>query len=210
MHLKDKFINRAHPTLWDRMIAIGTAILALGTFIAIVVTVHLANVQLNEQRDEVKVQHLVDESDKFDKDPLLSERRALAADRIDRTHETLRPMDYDNSPPELWDVLNACDHIGLLTRRGYLDVTDVWNEFGYWLFNIYADAEPVIQTERKSDPASMANCTWLIDQMTPIEMKDEGTTQLHPSADDLYTFYDGELGAEPGKLPTQKKAAPSH
>jgi hypothetical protein len=52
-------------------------------------------------------------------------------------------------------------------------------------------------------------CSWLIDQMTPIELKDEGTAQLHPSADDLYTFYNGEAGAEPGKLPTQKKAAHS-
>jgi hypothetical protein len=209
MHLKDKILNHAHPTLWDRMLAIGTAILALGTFIAIVVTVHLTNVQLSEQRDALKVQHLVDESDKFNKDPAL---KALAAARIDLVHETLRPMDYDSAPDQLWDVLNTCDHLGLLTRRGYLDVNDVWSEFGYWLFPIYADAEPVIQADQKTDPASMANCTWLMEQMTPIEVKDERTAQLHPSADALYQFYKGEVGSEPGKLPAthQKKAAHSH
>jgi hypothetical protein len=118
-----------------------TAVGSMGTLLAIIVTVCVAERQLTEQRNEVKIQlaeprgeakiqHLVEESSRFDQGPLLASRRSLAAKRLDKTHKTLRPLDLNNEPEERWDVLNACDHIGLLTKRDYLDVTDVWNEMG--------------------------------------------------------------------------------
>jgi hypothetical protein len=188
-----------------------TAIGSIGTLLAIIVTVFVAErqlteqrnevkVQLAEQRDEAKVQHLVEESSRFDQESLLATRRSLAAKRIDKIRKTLRPLDLNNEPEEMWDVLNACDHIGLLTKRGYLDVTDVWNEMGYWLLHIYADAQPLVEANRKKSPAIMASCSWLIDQMRPIEDKDDAGHDNHPTPQDLYDFYDEEAGALPGEL----------
>ncbi len=82
---------------------------------------------------------------------------------------------------------------------------------GYWLFNIYADAEPVIESDRKGDPtsdrkgdpASMTNCSWLIEQMRPLEVKNDNGTDLNLKPDDLYDFYNSELAAKPGELATR-------
>jgi hypothetical protein len=103
----------------------------------------------------------------------------------------------------MFEVLNACDEVGLLTKRGFLDVNDVWNQFGYWFFYLYADSKPAIDSDRKEDPASMANCSWLIEEMRPIEMKDGGGANLDPSQDSLYGFYANDFEAEPGRLPSR-------
>jgi hypothetical protein len=219
------------PIRWEKVTAISTA---AGT-IALIATVLVARKQITEARndvntqitdaraevksqiteirDESKAQHLVEETSRFDVSPLLTQRRELAEKRIAHSKNgKLRPMTYDEAPPVLWDVLNNCDHIGLLTRRGYLDVSDVWNEMGYWILNIYADAEPVIESDRKGDPssdrrgnpASMMNCSWLIEQIRPIESKENNGADLHLGQDDLYAFYEAELAARPGELTTRK------
>jgi hypothetical protein len=196
----DKQRNRS---VWDRIAIYSAAVGALGTLIAVGVSIRIANGLIREMRDEAKIQHLVEESSQFDQGPLFVSRKALAAKRIDRKNEVLRPLDVDDPPDEMYDVLNACDHVGLLTKRGYLDVADVWSEMGYWLFYVYADAQPMVEADRKTDPASMANCSWLIGQMRPIEIKNNGGVQLHPSPDNLYQFYAGEVDAEPGKPPAR-------
>jgi hypothetical protein len=123
---------------------------------------------------------------------------------MDPTHKMLRPLDKDNPPTEMWDVLNECDHLGLLTKRGYLDVSDVWSEMAYWLFDIYADAQPVIEADRKDYPASMVNCSWLIDQIRPIEVRDDAGAQANPTQSDIYDFYDDVLDSKPGGLTTRR------
>lgn len=55
---------------------------------------------------------------RFDGPESLRARKALANARIDTVHKSLRPMDPDDPPTEIWD----CDHVGLLTHRGYLNV----------------------------------------------------------------------------------------
>jgi hypothetical protein len=160
--------------------------------------------QLNELRDEEKIKHLVEESARFDSESLLKARRSLAVKRIDTAHETLRHLDVDNPPPEMWDILNFCDHVGLLTRRGYLDVRDVWSELGYWFFNVYADARPVIDADEKTSPASMKECSWLIEAMRPIEAKEDAGVEDHPSQDEIYAFYDSERDAAPDKRPSRR------
>jgi hypothetical protein len=106
-----------------------------------------------------------------------------------------------------------CPYAVHVSSEGYLDVGDVWNEMGYWLFNIYADAEPVIESDRKGDPtsdrkgdpASMTNCSWLIEQMRPLEVKNDNGTDLNLKPDDLYDFYNSELAAKPGELATRRQ-----
>ena len=200
--------RKANP--WERILAISTAVAALGSLAAVLIAVILANVQikearasaeaqLKETRDEAKVQHLVDEVVRFDQAPLALSRVALARQRLDEAHKTLRPLDAQNPPAEMWDVLNECNRVGLLTRRGYLDTEDVFNELGYWLLNFYADAEPAVLADRKEYPYSESECTWLIEQMKPLEMKYDAGRNLRLSKEDLYWFYEEELRTQVGQ-----------
>ena len=56
---------------------------------------------------------------------------------------------------------------------------------GYWLFNIQADAAQVVASDAKDDPSSMENCTWLIEQMRPLEKERSRGSQLNLSRDFL-------------------------
>jgi len=122
-------------------------------------------------------------------------------------------MSYYDSPSEMWDLLNECDHLGLLAQRGYLDAHDVWSDLGFWLFYIYADAKPVIEADRKDDPeqdrrgnpASMTSCSWLIEQMKPFELKEDNGVDLNLSSDDIYNFYLSEIDTPAGKPPSHSK-----
>jgi hypothetical protein len=213
-------VSGSHPNNWDRALAISTAVGALGTLFAVVAAISIADqqiretrtevaaqlresrenarAQLNEARDEARMQHLVDESVRFDQPPLVLSRIALARKRIDIRRGALRPLDADNPPSEMFDVLNECDHVGILTQRGYLDVHDVWNELGYWLLNFYADAEPAVLADRKDNPDSESACSWLIEQMKPFETRYNAGRDLRLSHADLYGFYLEESKAVAG------------
>jgi hypothetical protein len=210
MTKKPDFLEGGKPNLWERVLAISTAVGALGSLVAILIAVALANVQikegrasaeaqLRETRDEAKVQHLVDEGVRFNQPPLALSRVALARQRLDEKHKTVVPLDAENPPPEMWDVLNECDHVGFLTRRGYLDIQDVYSELGYWLLNFYADAEPAVLADRKEYPTSEKDCTWLIEQMRPLEIQEDAGRNLRLSKEDLYWFYEEELHTKVGQ-----------
>ena len=207
---KDEVLGDRKANLWERILAISTAVGALGAFVAILVTVFLADgqlrearrsaaAQLAETRDEAKVQHLVDESVRFNQLPLALSRVALAKRRLDEKNKTVLPLDAANPPTEMWDVLNECDHVGLLTRRGYLDVQDVYDDLGYWLLNFYADAEPAVLADRKEYPTSEKDCTWLIEQLKPLEIKYDNGRNLRLTKEDLYWFYEEELHTKVGR-----------
>jgi hypothetical protein len=207
---QDDFLEGRKANPWERILAISTAVGALGSLIAILIAVVLANVQikegragaeaqLNETRDEAKVQHLVDEAVRFNQPPLALSRVALAKKRVDEKTRTVLPLDAENPPTEMWDVLNECDQVGILTRRGYLDIQDVYDELGYWLLNFYADAEPAVLADRKEYPTSERDCTWLIEQLKPLEIKYDDGRNLRLTKEDLYWFYEEELHTQVGQ-----------
>ena len=50
----------------------------------------------------IKMQHLVEESNTFGTGPLLAKPEVFAKKRINRKTESLRPLDPDNAPDEMW------------------------------------------------------------------------------------------------------------
>lgn len=207
---KDDFLEGRKANPWERILAISTAVAALGSLLAVLIAIVLANVQikegrasaeaqLRETRDEAKVQHLVDETVRFNQPPLALSRVALAKERMDEKGKTVRPLDAANPPTAMWDVLNECDHVGFLTRRGYLDIQDVYSELGYWLLNFYADAEPAVLADRKEYPNSESDCSWLIEQMKPLEVREDAGRNLRLTKEDLYWFYEEELHTQVGQ-----------
>lgn len=207
---KDDFLEGRKANPWERVLAISTAAGALGSLVAVLIAVVLANVQIKEARaaleaqlkeirDEAKIQHLVDETVRFNQPPLALSRVGLAKQRVDERDKTVLPLDPENPPSEMWDVLNECDQVGILTRRGYLNAGDVYDELGYWLLNFYADAEPAVLADRKEYPTSERNCTWLIEQLRPLEIKYDAGRNLRLTKVDLYWFYEEELRTKVGQ-----------
>lgn len=176
-----------------------TGISALITAAAAVVALVFAVVQIEEFREEAKIQHLLGEVNDFQSPRFTAIRKSLANERIDSEDERLKPLDPVDPPLAMYDELNFCEDLGLLTRRGALNTRDVWEEFAYWLFPVYSDARPVIDASKKDSPATYSQCTWLVEKLRPIEAKEDAATQDHPSEDDIYGFYLGEADVEPGQ-----------
>lgn len=85
-----------------------------------------AHRQLAQSREAAKVQHLLKFVEQFDTEPLLGLRKSVAEQRVRGIGE----------PPEMYKILDFFETIGLLVRRDYLDVDDVWDCFSYWMFNV--------------------------------------------------------------------------
>ena len=159
----------------------------------------LARNQLRESRDEQRIVHLRDMLQQFSEPPISKTLEALASERIDQQQQVLRPLDPDDAPDEMYDVMNFFETMGLLVNRGYLDKKDVWNEFGWWLFHFYADARPVVESEQKDDPAAFSNFSRLMRELEEIDQQESGGKLLHLSPDDIYRFYDAVSVSPPPK-----------
>jgi hypothetical protein len=155
--------------------------------------------QIKESREQAKIQRLVEIEYRFEHSPMIDIRRKLAAERIDKRHQRLFHLDTDNPPAAMYDALDFCEDVGQLTQRGYLDSHDVWSVLGYWLLVMYTDARPLVDAERKHSPASYANCVRLMDNIRPIEMKEDAGAFEHPSESNIYNFYSYEGDAKAGE-----------
>jgi len=106
---------------------------------------------------------------------------------------TLKKLDIDNAPVELSDELAFCNDLGILTRHGALTAYDVWGEFSYWLFPMYADAQGVIKADQKDAPASWSNCVYLMEQVRKVEEQEDAGKQEKQDEDEIASFYSSEL-----------------
>jgi hypothetical protein len=190
---------------WEKLSALASAVTAFSTFLLFAAgagALIFANRQIQESREQSKIQHLVEVVQQFDQSPMVDFRKSLADKRLDAKHKILLPLDPDNVPYEMSDVLDFFEHMGLLEKRGYLDKNDVWDEFSDFMFPLYADARPYIDSEQKKDRAEYANFTQLMKEMEQIEAEKEGGTVKPQSQEDIRDFYIGEAEDQPGALPT--------
>jgi uncharacterized protein YktA (UPF0223 family) len=193
---------------WEKLSALASAVTAFSTFLLFAAgagALIFANRQIQESREQSKIQHLVEVVQQFDQSPMVDFRKSLADKRLDAKHKILLPLDPDNVPYEMSDVLDFFEHIGLLEKRGYLDKNDVWDEFSDFMFPLYADARPYIDSEQKKDRAEYANFTQLMKEMEQIEAEKEGGTVKPQSQEDIRDFYIGEAEDQPGALPTHSR-----
>ncbi len=134
----------------------------------------------------------------FEQPPVIDAWKSLARKRIDQKQQNLRSLDPDDPPDEMYDVLNFFEYVGLLAKRGYLDTTDVWDQFGYSMFHFYADARPVIDKEQKDNKVMFTNFSSLMSDLRQIEIRQTGGILDHPSPDEIYGFYATEAEVQPG------------
>jgi hypothetical protein len=193
---------------WEKLSALASAVTAFSTFLLFAAgagALIFANRQIQESREQSKIQHLVEVVQQFDQSPMVDFRKSLADKRLDAKHKILLPLDPDNVPYEMSDVLDFFEHMGLLEKRGYLDKNDVWDEFSDFMFPLYADARPYIDSEQKKDREEYANFTQLMKEMEQIEAEKEGGTVKPQSQEDIRDFYIGEAEDQPGALPTHSR-----
>src|SRR5215469_10641363 len=86
-----------------------TAILALG----------YAHLQLKQGHEEAQVERLLNQVHQYGEQPMVLYRKAYADQRLKGVED----------PPEQYQILDFFETIGLLVDRGYLDETDVWENF---------------------------------------------------------------------------------
>lgn len=184
---------------WEKVTALSTAALAGLALIASLVAYR----QILEFRNEARAQRLAEVVDKFDNGPVSLKLQLLAAKRIDQKTQMLKSLDTAAPPMEMYDVLDFFEYVALLTNRGYLDKNDVWEILSFSMFNIYADARPLLDDEQRSDPSSYAGFSSLMADMQHIETKKNRGIDDHPSQDDIYSFYLGDVEARSGALPAR-------
>jgi hypothetical protein len=84
------------------------------------------------------------------------------------------------------------ENVGLLVNRGYLNDTDVWEDFSTDIFSYYADSREMIEQDQKDDKPEFSNLVSLVQRLEVIEQA-HGGTLAKPSKDDLKDFWDSEV-----------------
>jgi len=181
---------------WDAVTAISTAaslaVSLVVLYFALRALRYTAN-QIDDFRKESQTQHFIERAQQFGSPEFRAVRGALASARLNREKNGLKRLDVNNAPAEMFDELNFCNGLGILTRHGELSAYDAWEEFSFWLFPFYADAEPLIKADQKDFPASWSNCVYLIEQVKIVEKQEDAGKQLGPKEEDIVSFYDSEL-----------------
>ncbi len=55
------------------------------------------------------------------------------------------PLDPHDPPVSALEVLDFYEHLGLLVKKGHLDVYDTWHAFYEWAQPVYVDMQPLIE-----------------------------------------------------------------
>ena len=149
--------------------------------------------QIEDFRKQSQSQHFIERAQQFDSPEFRAVRRALADARLNRAKDGLKKFDVNDAPVKMFDELDFCNGLGILTRHGELSAYDAWGEFSFWLFPFYADAEPLIRANQKDAPASWSNCVYLMEQVKIIDKQEDAGKQLDPKEEDIVSFYDSEI-----------------
>jgi hypothetical protein len=175
------------PEFWTALftgaLAGFTAALAAATIYAVV----YARAQINEVHNEAQVEHLLTFVTKYDDEPMVTYRRRLGEQRLKG----------EQAPDALYNVLDFFETVGWLVDRGYLNDSDVWDNFRYPVLILNSDAGKIIQDYQREDRASYVGFTSLVNRMEQHESEHGGTLQ-HISANDVTEFYQSELSVGAG------------
>jgi hypothetical protein len=119
----------------------------------------LATETLKQDHEEAQVERLLNEIHQYEQEPMVTYRKLYATQRLKGVVE----------PIAEYHILDFFETIGLLVDRGYLDEKDVWENFGYVIFPVYADARDTIAEEQKADPTYYNHFVSLIERMRVLE-----------------------------------------
>ena len=124
---------------WNAVQAVATSTLVLTSVGAI----GYAGLQLKHEREYRSVTNLEKQLGVFQGEMFVAARKRLAADRL--VDGELAEWDKELPPASALEVLDFYDHIGLLVKKGHLEVYDVWHTFYEWAQPVYVDLRCLIE-----------------------------------------------------------------
>lgn len=167
------------------------------------ITAQYAYSQLKEFRTEARIKHMIDLVNQFESNPLAQYRRDLAQKRLS-SDGVLKPLDLDNPPAELYDIMNFFEHMGYLLDGNYLNLEDVSVEFHYWVLSVWADACELVKLEQADDSIYYEHFGRMVNRLLEYDRPRTGRLEL-PSASDIEDFYSVETHLSPGSPMPRKR-----
>lgn len=150
---------------WEAVQAIASTGLVLTSAGAI----SYAALQLRREREYRSANNLEKQLSFFLSDSFVSARRRLAQARIGR--DGLVPWSLDEPPVAAFEVLDFYEHLGLLVKKGHLDVYDMWHTFYEWAQPVYVDLQPLIENPQSAYAAHYSDLRKLVRAMDDIQIK---------------------------------------
>lgn len=150
---------------WVAVQAIATSALVVTSAGAI----SYAGLQLANERKYRSVSNLEKQLSFFLSAPFALARTQLAQDRVNAAG--LVALDIHEPPVSAFEVLDFYEHLGLLVKKGHLDLYDVWHTFYEWAQPVYSDLRPIIENEESSYCEQYSDLRKLVRQMDDIQLE---------------------------------------
>jgi hypothetical protein len=184
---------------WVAVQAIATVVLVVTSGGAIA----YAALQLRHEREYRSVINLEKQLSFFLSAPFVAARRRLAQARV--SQDGLVPWTIDEPPVVAFEVLDFYEHLGLLVKKGHLDLYDVWHTFYEWAQPVYFDLQPLIEDQRSPYAVQYSDMRKLIRNMDEIQIGRMHAKHTSPSAlwtpERILDYYRYEL--ETSEAPVQ-------
>jgi hypothetical protein len=168
----------------DILIALGGVILSL---IVVIVAIIAFLRQTRDTHLSLGVQLLRELERDFDAKEMRKKRSALSKLYLKQKPGKLLPGSSFGDHSELFDFFTT---VGLLLKRGVLDVEFVWMSFYYWFVRHWELSEADIQAWRKQegDPTYWEECDYLYQQLVHYDAKRRGVPVQRQTPEGLKRF----------------------
>jgi hypothetical protein len=166
---------------WMAAQAVATVALVLTSGGAIA----YAALQLRHEREYRSVNNLEKQLSFFLSDSFVAARRRLAQARV--SEDGLAPWSVDEPPVVAFEVLDFYEHLGLLVKKGHLDVYDVWHTFYEWAQPVYVDLQPLIENPKSPYAVQYSDLRKLMHAMDQIQIH-----RMHAKRASLSTLWTPE------------------
>src|SRR5579875_2877882 len=149
---------------WTAVQAIASVVLVITSCGAI----GYAALQLRHEREYRSVNNLEKQLSFFLSDTFAAARRRLAHARVG--DEGLLPWSVEEPPVVAFGLLDFYEHLGLLVKKGHLDVYDVWHTFYEWAQPVYVDLQPMIEAPESPYAVQYSDLRKLMRAMDEIQL----------------------------------------
>ncbi len=151
---------------WEAVQAIANSCLVLTSTSAIA----YAGLQLKHERQYRSVANLEKQLGFFLSDGFATARLRLAKARLADDRQTLCGWELEAPPVSAFEVLDFYEHLGLLVKKGHLEIYDVWHTFYEWAQPVYVDMRAVIEDDESAYSDHYSDLRRLMRQMDEIQL----------------------------------------
>jgi hypothetical protein len=149
---------------WVEVQAIANSVLVITSGGAI----GYAGLQISNERKYRSVSNLEKQLSFFLSEPFALARKQLAQDRVNDAG--LVAWELHDPPVSAFEVLDFYEHVGLLVKKGHLDVYDVWHTFYEWAQPVYVDLQSLIEDPESSYSDHYSDLRKLMRAMDEIQL----------------------------------------